>query len=120
MGQAHLPHRVRHPHRLQPVERARPSGLDGTETAGARARIAKDHKRRRPRLPALTDVRAMRLLAHRMQPPLAHDLLEADIVLTARKPHLQPRGLPFPYDARPTPPSLISRRQQKTPSPAVI
>ena len=59
--------------RLAGVERPRQSGRDVAERAGARADRAHDHHRRVALLPALADVRAARLLAHRMQAVLFDD-----------------------------------------------
>ena len=44
-------------------------------------------------VPALADVRAVRLLADRVQVPLAHQALEPHVVRPARRAHLQPGRL---------------------------
>src|SRR4029079_14276773 len=57
---------------------------------------AEDHERGGAVVPALADVRAIRFLAHRVQPELAHDALEPEIVLRPRRADLEPLGLGHP------------------------
>jgi hypothetical protein len=56
---------------------------DVAERAAPRALVAHDHERRGAVAEALADVRAARLLAHRVQPVFAQDLL--DLVEAARR-----------------------------------
>mmetsp|Transcript_13662 Transcript_13662/g.34025 ORF Transcript_13662/g.34025 Transcript_13662/m.34025 type:complete len:230 (+) Transcript_13662:517-1206(+) len=72
--------------------------LDVAEAAGARARVAEDHDRGRGRAllarPALADVRAARLLAHRRQLARTQVVAYAHVVLAARPLHAEPVGVP--------------------------
>ena len=61
--------------------------------AGARADVAENHERRGAVVPALADVRALRLFAHRVQLQLAHQALEPQVARRAGRAHLQPLGL---------------------------
>src|SRR5690606_31662171 len=74
--------------------------------AGAGADVAEDDEGRGPRLPALADVGAVRLLADGVQPLLAHQLLQPQVVGAARRAHLEPFRL-----ARPDGDPLLSLRQ---------
>ena len=67
MGEAELAGRLRDMLRLGGIERAGQPGLDVAEGAGARAGVAHDHEGGVLLVPALADVRAARLLAHRDQ-----------------------------------------------------
>src|SRR5439155_3466107 len=69
-------------------------GLDGAEAAGPGAGIAQDHEGGGACLPALADVWAARLLAHRVQLEPTHDVLQLGIVRTAGEPYPQPFGPP--------------------------
>ena len=80
MLEAHPLDRFRDPHRLAEVEHGGPAGLDGTEAAGARAGIAQDHEGGGAGLPALADVGAAGLFAHRMQLEAAHDPFQLGVV----------------------------------------
>ena len=66
---------------------------DRTVRAVSCADVAKDHERGRAVLPALTNVRAMRFLADRVQVEVAHELAEPEVVRPARRLHLEPAGL---------------------------
>jgi hypothetical protein len=66
---------------------------DGAIPTIPRADVPENHERRRAMLPALADVRAVRLLAHGMQPHVAHELLQAQVVRPAGGPDLEPRRL---------------------------
>ena len=55
--------------------------------------LAEDHERGGAVVPALADVGAVRLLADGVEPELAHQPLEAVVVLGAGRAHLQPLGL---------------------------
>ena len=57
--------------------------LDVAEAAGARAGVAKDHHRGVTLGPALADVRAGRLLAHRVQPLGPHQLARGVVAATS-------------------------------------
>src|SRR4029453_10982261 len=61
--------------------------------AMARAHVAQDHEGRGGLFPALADVRTTRLLADRVQVPLAEAALEAHIIRSAGGPDLEPRRL---------------------------
>src|SRR5439155_16693602 len=58
--------------RLMRVDEIRPAGRDIAKRASPRADAAEDHHRRVLLLPALADIRAGRLLAHRVERKLAH------------------------------------------------
>ena len=70
------------------IDRPRHAGLDVAEGAGARADVAQDHHRGVLLGPALADVRAGRLLAHRVQAWLAHQ--PAGLVIAGRARRLDP------------------------------
>ena len=75
------------------VERARQTGLHVAEGAGARAGVAHDHEGGVLLLPALADIRAAGLLAHRDQAVVAHDLVRVDIAGRHRRLDADPVGL---------------------------
>ena len=79
--------------RLFGVERERLALIDGTKTAAARASVAENQKRRCLVAPALTDVRAARLFANRVQVFLAHELFEAKVVGITRRFDFDPVGM---------------------------
>ena len=85
--------RPREIERLVRVERQRPPMPDVAERAAARADVAHDHERRRALAEALADIRAGRLLAHRMQVVLAQDLLDLGKARGGRRAHADPVGL---------------------------
>ena len=88
----HAPHRLRRVRGLKGVEVTRRPLRDRAEPTPARAHIPHQHKGRRPRAPALVDVGAAGLLAHRheVQPVLERlDLLKGVIAAVA---HAQPVG----------------------------
>src|SRR5690606_17759235 len=68
-------------------------GLDVAEGAGAGAGVAEDHHRGVALRPALADVRAGRLLAHRVQPLRAHQLTRGVVAGRGRRPDPDPRRL---------------------------
>src|SRR5712691_6558489 len=73
-----------------------PHGLavrNGAVSAVPRADVAQDHEGRGRLFPALADVRAVRLLADRMEIPLSHQPLQADVVWPARRADFQPSRL---------------------------
>ena len=90
MVQAHALDGLGDPNGLAKVEHTRPPGLDGAEAASPRAGVAEDHEGRGASLPALPDIGAARLLAHRVQLEAAHDALQLGIVVAAGKAHAQP------------------------------
>jgi hypothetical protein len=79
---------------LQRVERlAALAARDRAVAAGARARVAHDLERGRAAAPALADVRAAGLLAHGVQPVLAHDRRELAVARArGRRAHAHPLG----------------------------
>ena len=91
--EAHLLDRLGDAARLVLVVPRRPAGLDGAEAAGPGADVAEDHDRRRALLPALPDVWAVRLLAHRVERQAAQDALQVVVVLAARQARLDPVGV---------------------------
>jgi len=90
--QAHLRHRVGEAGGLAQVQGGR--GPMGHRAIGAvaGAYVAEDHERGGVVLPALPDVGAVRLLAHRMQLQAPHHLLQGDVVGAARSLDLEPGG----------------------------
>ena len=101
----HLRRRLRQPERLERIGRAvRLARVHVAVPARARARVAEDLERRRPAPPALSDVRAARLLADRDEPTLAHEALHLEVLrVGARRAHLHPLGPPWTlrYGKRP-------------------
>ena len=63
---------------------------DRAVAAVPRAHVAQDHEGGGGVLPALADVRAVRLLAHGVQVEVAHEPAQADVVGAARRAHLEP------------------------------
>jgi hypothetical protein len=61
------------------IEGARQAGLHIAESAGTGAGVTHDHESCVLLLPALADIRATGLLAHRMQAVVTHDLLGGEI-----------------------------------------
>ena len=84
-----LRHRLRDVVGLACIERARQSGLDVAERAGARAGVAHDHHGGVAPGPALGDVGAARLLAHRDEAVLAQDRARLGELRRGRR-HLHP------------------------------
>ena len=84
MPEAHRRDRLAHAARLVGIERSRQPRAHVAERAGARAGVAHDHQRRVLLGPALADVRAARLLADGVQPPLAHDAPGLEIARVRR------------------------------------
>ncbi len=89
-----LRHRMRDVRGLRRIERARQSGLDVAEGAGARAGVAHDHHGGVAAGPALGDVGAARLLAHGDEAVLAQDSARlVELRRGRRHLHPDPRGL---------------------------
>jgi hypothetical protein len=78
------------------IQFVRPAVGHGAICASPRTYIAEDHERRRTVMPALTDVGAVRVLAHGVEFEIAHDSLEPDVVVRSRGTNFQPGGLGFP------------------------
>src|SRR5205823_8599358 len=93
MPQPHALHGLRHAQRLQRVDRLRLAGLDVAEPAATGARVAEDHERRGAAVPALADVRARRLLAHRVELVALDQPLELEEAGPTGRADLEPRGL---------------------------
>ena len=91
--QAHLGHRLGDPHRLTRVGGLRPTGVDQAESAGPGATLAVDHEGGGAVVPALEDVGAAGLLAHRDERLPAHQALQAPVLRTGVELHLHPLGL---------------------------
>ena len=88
-----LSDRPAHPLRLLAILPDRPAVGHRAVAAIAGAHVAQDHEGRGEILPALPDVRAVRLLTDRMEVPLAHQALEPDVLRSARRAHPEPRRL---------------------------
>ena len=71
---------------------ARVAGIHRAEAAGARAHRAHQHDGGRAGVPALADVRALRFLADRGEPMLAHDALHGRETFAAPAPSRAARG----------------------------
>src|SRR5690349_16683800 len=76
MTQAQLRHRLGHPQRLTDVELGRAPRGHRAEPARARAHVAQDHEGGGASAPAVEDVGAACLFAHRVQAPLGDERLE--------------------------------------------
>ena len=76
--------------RLRCVERAGHAGLDVAEGAGAGAGVAHDHEGGVLLVPALADIRAARLLAHRDQAVFLDDVAGLGIAARVRRAHADP------------------------------
>ena len=81
------------PSRLVVVEPGGPAGLDRAEAAGPGARVAEDHDRGGALVPALPDVRAVGLLADRVQVQAAQQALQVVVVVAGRDPRPDPVGV---------------------------
>ena len=85
--------RLGHPLRLARVEGQRVAGVDQAEPAGPGAAVAVDHEGGGAVRPALVDVGAAGLLAHRDQVEVAQAVLEAEVLLAHAGLDPQPLGL---------------------------
>src|SRR5213082_2564575 len=90
MAEAEPRDRDGNPVRLVTVDREGASVRHGAEAAISRAGVAKEHERGRLVPPALTDVRTMCLLAHRVKAKLLHGGAGLREVRTTWRPDLQP------------------------------
>ena len=90
--EAERAHRLGHPGRLVRVAGLGSAGVDQAEAAGPGAALAEDHERGGAVGPALVDVRAARLLAHRVQLEAAGQDLEVPVPRAEPGPHLHPLG----------------------------
>ena len=79
--------------RLVVVEPGRAAGLDRAEAAGPGAGVAQDHDRGGALVPALPDVRAVGLLADRVERQAAQEALEVVVVLAGRQARPDPVGV---------------------------
>ena len=86
--------------RLGGVELGRLAVRHRAVAARTGADVAENHERRRPVVPALTDVRAARLLADGVELAVAHHALEPQVVRRPGRAHLQPLGLGCARDVR--------------------
>ena len=91
--------------RLVGVDRQRLARVDQAEAARPGAAVAEDHERRGAIGPALVDVRATGLLAHRVEVEVAHEPLEPEVLVVEAGAHLHPlgparRGIDLAADAR--------------------
>ena len=93
VGQAEPRDRLGHPVGLVGVEGQRLAGVDQAEPAGPGAAVAVDHERGRAVGPALEDVRAAGLLAHRDQVEVAHGPAQAEELVAHPGRDPQPRRL---------------------------
>ena len=79
--------------RLVVIEPGRAAGLDRAEPAGPGAGVAEDHDRGGALVPALPDVRAVGLLADRVERQPAKQSLEIVVGLARRQPRPDPVGV---------------------------
>ncbi len=93
--------RVADPRRLMRVEPVGPAGRDIAEGAGAGAHRPQDHHRRVLLLPALADIGAGRLFAHRVEVELAHQPARRVVLGRPRRLDPNPRRLPRARIVRP-------------------
>src|SRR3977135_436025 len=90
MVEAKLRHRLCHPRPFVLVEPFGTAGFDVAEAAGPGTGVAQDHDRRRALIPALPDVRAMGLLADRVEVEAAQQALQIVVVVARRDPGPDP------------------------------
>ena len=119
VGQAHPLHGVGHPLGLAGVERQGMAGVDLAEPAGPGAPRAVDHEGGGPVGPALVDVRAAGLLAHRDQVEVAEVVLEPEVVVAHAGLDPQPgrlaRGQRAPRPSGSTPDRRSRRSSARAP-----
>ncbi len=90
MGEPKLECGLRDMFRFQRIERPGHPGLDVAEGAGAGTGVAHDHEGGVLLVPALADVRATRLLAHRDEAVLLDDFAGIGIAARVRRAHANP------------------------------
>jgi hypothetical protein len=90
--EAHLLGGVGHAMRLVEVQLRGLTGEHGAEAARTGTDVAEDHERGGAVVPALADVRAAGLLAHRVEVEAAHGLLDIPVDLAVGDARLQPLG----------------------------
>src|SRR5437588_1693765 len=93
MPEPHPRHAPCNPCRLERVVPRRFACLYVAEPASPGARVAEDHERGGPSLPALADVRAGGLLAHGVEVLRFDQSLELAVARAARRGNLEPRRL---------------------------
>jgi hypothetical protein len=74
------------------------------------ADVAEDHEGRGAVLPALADIRAVRFFADRMEVQIAHQVLQADVVLSTRRLHFEPGRLSVGKGFDPVSPTDLVKR----------
>jgi hypothetical protein len=90
VAQRHRLDRLGEPARLPGVEGQRRAAGDRAVGAVPRAHVAHDEEGRRPVVPALADVGAVRLFADGVELQLPHQAADLDIARPARGLHLEP------------------------------
>ena len=113
MGEPELEGRFRDMFRLGGIERAGHAGLDVAEGAGAGAGVAHDHEGGVLLVPALADVRAARLLAHRDEAVLLDDVAGVGIAARVRRAHADPVRLRRRQRIRPVHLFGVTRAQRR-------
>ena len=98
--------------RLGGVERAGHAGLDVAEGAGPRAGVAHDHEGGVLLVPALADIRAARLLAHRDEAVLLDDVAGVGIAARVRRADADPVRLRRRQRVRPVHLFGVARAQR--------
>ena len=126
VGQTHPLHGLGHPLGLAGVEGQGLAGVDQAEPAGPGAPRAVDHEGGGPVGPALVDVGAAGLLAHRDQIEVAEAVLEAEVVVAHAGLDPQPGRLALPHrrprrrDRRPTAGAGRARRLERAGGPPPV
>ena len=111
--QAHEPRGLGHAPRLVEIGDGRATGVDGAEAAVPGADAAEDHEGRGAERPALAEVRAARLLAHRVEGLVAEDVLRVRVRRTGADADLEP------LRASPSRPGVLGNRVAGGQQPAV-
>src|SRR5689334_22852296 len=99
--------------RLVEVEHAGYAGLDVAERTGAGASIPHDHEGRVLLVPALADVRTARLLAHRDEAVLLHDVTGLGVAARGRRAHANPVRFRWRERVRPVHLFRVPRPQRR-------
>ena len=79
-----------YPSRLVEIVACWEAGLNRAKLAGARAHIAENHESCRAGSPALSNVGASGILAHRIESVLTHEMLQIEIALAPWQAYLEP------------------------------